>query len=320
MKKWRSIAWAAVLAIGLTVPAPAAEYDRALCAAQAEITETVSDSGAITRTLTRSPADREPAEDVLAQTRAELVRLGLDERAVEKMEEDTLQDAARAETIAASVAYYRLGANGGAQMVAESTAQTEAERINKANRQADGVGLRAAGRDGYIKVAAVTYPSDEVNYGYTTAATFTRLTAGPALGGEDVFRVASDNCTFASRDADGYVSYCRKTYSGRCLVSEKEIDVAMSPELYADDSGNVLGIGYGFDLPAARSVSIASHQTDIYADCYDYLLCRGITIDPAQGGFDHTASYDHRRGAAANARILSIAAFRILLPVLLCVL
>ncbi len=68
----------------------------------------------------------------------------------------------------------------------------------------------------------------------------------------------------------------------------------MSPKLITDDGVNVF-IGYEFDLPMTRYSAATSEKTDEYSDWYGYLLCRGMSIDPAGNSFDNIPSYTHQR-------------------------
>ena len=288
------------MALSLIVPAMAANCTD-LRAEPSGITETVSDSGVITRTLTRAnTAERSiysVPEDWIAQTRAELVQLGLDERAVKKMDDDTLWDIANAPEMVASIAYLRVSASGDAQTVTENTALTDAAKINEANRQAGtAIKPRASESDAnnYVKVTTVTNKSAGISNTYTIVGTFTWITTKPDFGGKDAFHIASDNCTFATKDANGYISYHHKKYSGSSLISEEDEEVTMSPKLRSDDSGNVLGIGYVFDRPITRYSSTTSQKTDEYSDWYGYLMCRGVAIDSTLDSFCNTASYSHR--------------------------
>lgn len=211
---------------------------------------------------------------------------GIGSRVVEKMEDSVLEQYANAAEIQASIAYYHVPGFATPALVSEEAA-LQAAGLN------DGVQALSenSNQDGYVKVIVTSAKVLSINYVVT--GTFEWLTE-PVFGGLDALNVASGNCTFNTNSASGYVSYNKKTYSGNTLTSDKEIVNQQTVKLRYDDNGNVLGIGFQFNMYTDRYSSTTSKLVDDYSDWYGAISATGTIIDSSLTSFYNSASYNHQ--------------------------
>ena len=224
-----------------------------------------------------------------------LIGLGMDERVVARMESDVLEELAAAEEIHAVIAYYEIDVHDRTVcVVPEETALAGAERSNAISPAASDYDANQ-----YVKVVTTTNRSSDTNgkRTYMIQTSFTWLTDPGAFGGTDFLGASSSNCTFNRQDASGSISYRHKKYSGKNVVSDQVETKTQTPKLQTNDDGEMLGIGFDFDLSITRYSSSTGLKTDEYSEWYGYLICKGVIADPAIGSFYHSGTYLHQFSA-----------------------
>lgn len=285
MKKLTSVLLAMTMAASLMVPVWAIEKEP-----QNINQSNREQDGMIVHTLKRTLSA--VSENAVKEA---LIGLGMDERVVARMESDVLEELAAAEEIHAVIAYYEIDVHDRTVcVVPEETALAGAERSNAISPAASDYDTNK-----YVKVVTTTNRSSDTNgkRTYMIQTSFTWLTDPGAFGGTDFLGASSSNCTFNRQDASGYISYRHKKYSGKNLVSNQVETKTQTPKLQTNDDGEMLGIGFDFDLPITRYSSSTGLKTDEYSEWYGYLTCKGVIVDSAIDSFYNSGTYLHQFSA-----------------------
>ena len=280
-KKIVSLFLASAMLFSLAVPAMASPVKATSATREYGITERVNADGVIFRTLVRDRAVNSIAHNY-ELTREELKQLGLDERAVENIDSEILAELAASPEILSSITYYRVNAAGEMQIVEENVALAAATSESDDNQ--------------YVRVVVTSSKSTPVDgqNAYFIQGSFTWLTE-PKLGGKEFFGLGSTNCTFASKDANGYVSWRRKEYNNNGTVASNKVEkLTQNPKLKTDKDGQVQGVGYEFSIPITRYSSTTGRKVVEYSEWYGYISAKGVIGSTQVGSFYNSATYLHQ--------------------------
>lgn len=289
VKKGIAVLFAAMIVGTLMAPAMAAPAQDAL--GEGGMAETVHSDGVIFRTFVGNASANNDAQDE-EKTKEALKQLGLDGRAVENMDAEALAELAACPALSSAIAYYQISRTGKGQIVEEGAALAAAERA--ANAGSPLFGSKFGGSQ-YVKVVVIsgkTAPVEGQN-AYLIHGTFTWLTE-PKFGGNEFFGIGSANCTFASEDASGYVSWRHKKYQNDgTVISDAVESPPQEPKLETSKAGDA-AIGYEFSLPVTRYAVTTGRKTDEYSQWFGYISAKGVIRSLQEEHFYNSATYLHQ--------------------------
>lgn len=247
-------------------------------------------------------------ESNLDETKALLVALGMQERSVEKLSYDTLQEFSDGETIYVSTAYTKVNETGVVSPLSASTAIEEANTLKAQQNaiymdMAQGVALAADYsdyfEDSYMRVDfAASYQGDGA-YLYSVDGEWLTM---PFFRGFDSIGSCAMNGTVTNSTRDGYYSY-DITYvnlTGNTYDTYEDDITSVKNAI----TGNWYGSAGVFNLPNNVYGEYSSILYDNFFAHYEY---QGHVTSPSEPRwFNTVASYDHATISIAFSPSVSI--------------
>lgn len=207
--------------------------------------EYTDENDAVIRTLVRTPQTSASEVEQYAQIRSDLLRLGMEESALELLTKEELEQYSASDKITTSVTYAKITPDGKTEYVTEDEALRAVAALEEENPVQD------QKENGYVRVWHSVTHNGGADYTFATAIRYLQM---PYTRGVDAFGSLASYCSLVSYTGSGRYAYTKEKLDlNGNILSSTEKKGSFTDEQIDDGDGagidNFCAAGVTYNLP-----------------------------------------------------------------------